>query len=196
MEQYGYRGTCFVNTARLGSPTLLTQEELLALHHQYHWEIGGHTLKHEDLTNLSYTEARNTISADFQNLQTWNLEPRSFALPCGDCPLEYYSILTSLYRNIRGSNDLAMHVPLNRLGLGYLAYQSSWNASVIKERIQRGIADNEDLIIIGFHQIDMPADPWGCNCETETFRAIVEYVQQLGLEVLPLDEAVEKLDRL
>lgn len=193
MEQYGFRGTCFVNSGRLARPNYMLKNELLSLHDEYGWEIGGHTLQHNNLVDMNYAEARHAILADYDSLFAWNLQPRSFALPFGDCPWEYYGIITGRYRNIRGSNDTGMHVPLNRLGLGYLAYQTGWSSSVIKDRIMRGIADHEELIIIGFHELDGAANPYGTNCSTEVFTQIMDDVHELGLQVLPLDEAVEAL---
>ncbi len=173
----------------------MIKDELISLHNDYGWEIGGHTLLHEELVELNYQEAMHVIVTDYDSLNSWGLHPRSFAHPGGDCPQEYFPLITDHYRNIRGSNDMAMHIPLNRLGLGYLPYQSGWSPRVIKDRIQRGIADHEDLIIIGFHQIDMATDPYGSNCHTPVFTEIMEYVHELGVRVLPLDEAVEELSK-
>jgi len=193
MNQYLFRGTCFVNSGCLGWPECLTLEQVISLHHDYHWEIGGHTLLHKDLTTLSYEEAIYAISQDYQNLASWGLHPHSFALPSGDCPMEYYPLLMSMYDNVRNSNDEPMYIPLNRYGLGYLPFQTGWNAQVIKDRIQRGIANRENLIIIGFHRIGGTPSNYPSDCTLEAFTEIVEYVSELGLPVLPLDEAVELL---
>ncbi len=194
MQQYGFRGTCFVNSGKLHRPNYMLKNELQSLYADYAWEIGGHTINHENLVNLTYPEARQAIITDYDSLYAWDLYPRSFALPFGECPLEYFPIIAEYYRNIRGSMDTPMHVPLDRLGLGYLPYQSGWNSSVIKARIQRGIAAHEELIIIGFHEIEGATNPYGSNCDSDTFGEIMDYVHNLGLRVLPVDEAVEALE--
>jgi len=79
--------------------------------------------------------------------------------------------------------------------LGYLAFQSSWTADIYKERIRRGIANGEDLIILGFHAIEEPDNIYGTNCPVSEFEEILNFINHLGLEVLPLSEAVDKLNK-
>lgn len=195
MNLYHFRATCFVNSGKLGWPECMTRDELTSLHNTYQWEIGGHSLLHKELTELSYEDATTAIEQDYQNLVAWGFAPHSFALPSGDCPMEYYPLLMNLYDNVRGSNDVAMSIPINRYSLGYFPYQTGWSAQVVKDRIQRGIADRENLIIIGFHRLDGPPSSYPTDCSLATFTEIVRYVNELGLTVLPLDEAVELLAR-
>lgn len=194
MRQYGYRGTCFVNSGLLGADGLLSRNQLDELHHTWHWEVGGHSLQHENLDELNYAQAETAIVQDWQNLVAWGYAPRAFALPRGICPVEYHQLITSCYQYIRGSQDLAMHVPLNTQELGYFAFQSGWTAETVKNRIRRGIADHESLILIGFHRIEDPSSNYNANCPLEVFTQITEYVYSLGLEVLPFSEAIDKLN--
>lgn len=190
MQEFGYRGTHFVNTAALGQPRLFSAENLQEMCLEHGWEAGGHTLNHEDLNQLSHSEAIRVISEDHQNLVDMGLNPRSFALPKGQCPKNLYPFLCNLYDNIRGSSDFAMHAPLNRKALGYLPFQTGWSAQQIKQRILRGIAARERLIIIGFHRFDATDEGYTDSCEGEVFRAILSFVSEMELKVLPLCEAV------
>ncbi|HOG27069.1 MAG TPA: polysaccharide deacetylase family protein [Candidatus Cloacimonas sp.] len=194
MNIYGYRGTCYVNSFYMSTRYSMNLAQVQSLHNDYNWEIGGHSLKHEDLAELTYDEVEYSINQDYWNLYYWGLNPRTFAMPTGKCPLEYYPILTTHYKYLRGCNDYAMHIPLNIQGLGYLAFQSSWTADIYKERIRRGIANGEDLIILGFHAIEEPDNIYGTNCPLREFKEILRYINHLGLEVLPLYEAVEELN--
>lgn len=193
MNQYGYRATCFVNSNTLGLNGKLSTANVIEMHNNWAWEIGGHTLNHEDLPDLSFQAAEVAIGEDYHNLANLGLHPNSFALPRGACPAEFYPIITSYYQNIRGSSDFSMFTPLNRLGLGYLPYQGAWSAAVVQARINRGIAAGECLIVIGFHRLGHTDELDNSYCSADTFRAILGYVQQLGLQVLPLAEAVELL---
>ncbi|MCB5287453.1 MAG: polysaccharide deacetylase family protein [Candidatus Cloacimonetes bacterium] len=192
MREFGYRGTNFVNTNAMGLPGLMNWAQITELELDYGWETGGHTLNHEALNQLDYDVAIANIIQDRQNLSDHGLNPRSFALPRGQCPSQLYPLLTQLYQNIRGSSDFAMHHPLNRKALGYLAYQSGWPSDIVKRRIQRGIANQEALIIIGFHHFDTAGDDYADSCPSPTFREILQYTQDLGLTVLPLAEAVSQ----
>jgi len=183
-----------VNSSRLGQEGLLSRDEVISLNKQYNWEIGGHSLDHEHLPQLSYREAELAIGDDFRNLQTMGVNPISFAIPYGNCPAEYYPILLQYYQNIRGSSDFAMFQPIDRHSLGYFPYQNSWTASIMKERIRRGIVNHESLVVLGFHRIGDETDSYTDNCPATVFAEIINYIHHLGLEVLPLSAAVDKLN--
>lgn len=190
MQEYGFRGTNFVNSNALGLSNLFGWEELEEMELSYGWETGGHTLNHEALNQLDYEDAVYAIKQDYLNLKAHGLNPRSFALPKGQCPTQLYPFLRGLYHNIRGSSDFAMHAPLNRHALGYLAFQTGWNAEPVKLRILRGLANNERIIIIGFHRFNAASDGYMDSCTDEVFRDILSFVGQHKLRVLPLAEAV------
>lgn len=194
MCEFGWRGTNFVNTnaLTLEYPHLMNWTQITELELEYGWETGGHTLNHEALIDLDLDVAIANIRQDKQNLADHGLNPRSFALPRGQCPIQLYAMLTELYQNIRGSSDFAMHHPLNRKALGYLAYQGGWSSEIIKRRIQRGIANQEALIVIGFHRFDSESEGYADSCPSPIFREILQYTQGLGLQVLPLAEAVNQ----
>jgi peptidoglycan/xylan/chitin deacetylase (PgdA/CDA1 family) len=195
MTQYNYRGSCFVNSGYIGLSGLMSAVQIVDLYKNHQWEIGGHSLKHEQLTELSFLEAESAIEEDYLNLMALGLAPRSFAIPRGKIPDVYLQYVYDRYRNVRGSSDFAMYQPIDRYNLGYLPFQSGWTADVIKDRVVRGIANHESLIIIGFHRIGYPTDEYGANCPENVFSEIMSYVYEKGLEVLPLDEAVEKLTK-
>ncbi|HQP33188.1 MAG TPA: polysaccharide deacetylase family protein, partial [Candidatus Cloacimonas sp.] len=67
MQEYGYRGTCYVNSRYLYGPKIMSLAQIRELHNDYNWEIGGHSLRHEDLAELTYEEAEYTISQDYWN---------------------------------------------------------------------------------------------------------------------------------
>jgi peptidoglycan/xylan/chitin deacetylase (PgdA/CDA1 family) len=191
MKQHGFRGTNFVNSGRIGHPNLMDWQKLETLGKDEGWETGGHTLYHQDLPELSFGDAELAILADYDSLKAHGLNPRSFALPGGDCPLEYYPILQRRYKNIRGSSDFAMFEPINRFSLGYLPFQSGWTADNIIHRLQAGIANGEAIIIIGFHRIETPTGGYNDNCPLAEFIRILDWVHSKGLEVLTVSEAVD-----
>lgn len=193
MNQYGFRATCFVNSGYIGNTYMLSLAQLQNLYEQWNWEIGGHTFGHESLPNISYPEAETAIGADYLRLKQWGLNPKSFALPRGACPLDYYPIISTYYDIIRGSHDFAMCSPLDSHSLGYLPFQGDWDTSVIKTRISRGIANGESLIIIGFHSVGNAGNSYNATCSAAQFAQIMADIHQFGLEVMPLSEAIDKL---
>lgn len=192
MRQYGFRGTLYVNSGRVGNLDRMTWEQIETLTLAEGWETGGHTLNHENLPTLSYAEAQDAIDSDWDLLVQHGLNPRSFSLPGGSCPTEYFPIITNRYRFIRGSNDYAMYKPYNKLGLGYLPYQNTWTANQIKDRIVRGIAAKENLIVIGFHRFETDPQVFPDTITASVFEEILQWISAKGIRVLTLSEAMEE----
>jgi peptidoglycan/xylan/chitin deacetylase (PgdA/CDA1 family) len=191
MQEFGFQGTNFVNSEAMGQTALMDWVHLREMELLYGWETGGHTLYHEQLNQLSLEEAKANILQDYQNLRAQGLSPKSFALPRGQCPSQVYPFILDLYQNIRGSSDFAMYAPIDRKALGYLAFQTGWSAEPVKNRILRGIAMNEAIIIIGFHRFDAEAEGYQDSCSSDVFRQILAFLQKQELRVMTLHDAVE-----
>lgn len=67
LQEYGYVGTCFPPIQRVTSdstPSIAEYQEM----RERGWDIGGHTLDHEDLTNHSRTEQQAIIEENYRQL--------------------------------------------------------------------------------------------------------------------------------
>ncbi|MCP3144339.1 polysaccharide deacetylase family protein [Pyxidicoccus xibeiensis] len=83
LEARGMRGTFFINSGKLGQSGRLTLEQVRALQDAGH-EIGGHTLSHPRLTELSPDDQRREICNDRVALLNAGFRVTSFAYPFGD----------------------------------------------------------------------------------------------------------------
>ncbi|NTX65922.1 polysaccharide deacetylase family protein [Myxococcus sp. CA051A] len=83
MEARGMRGTFYVHSTRMGLSGRLTLAQVQALRDAGH-EIGGHTLTHPHLTELSADEQRREICNDRVALLNAGFRVTSFAYPFGD----------------------------------------------------------------------------------------------------------------
>lgn len=83
LEARGMRGTFFINSAKLGLSGRLTVDQVRALQNAGH-EIGGHTLTHPHLTELSADDQRREICNDRVALLNQGFRVTSFAYPFGD----------------------------------------------------------------------------------------------------------------
>ncbi|MBP7194388.1 MAG: polysaccharide deacetylase family protein [Candidatus Cloacimonetes bacterium] len=193
LERYGLRASNFVNSALLDGSETMTWDQVVSLSKDYGWETGAHGLSHVNLAELSYPEARQQILSDRQLLVDHGLNPRSFALPYGVCPIDYYDLILPYFDNLRGSNDIPMHSPVDRLNLGYLPFQSGWDAQRVKARISRGVANREALVIIGFHRIATPGEGYADNCPAAGLEEICRWLRDSGLEVMTISEAMAAL---
>jgi peptidoglycan/xylan/chitin deacetylase (PgdA/CDA1 family) len=190
LNEFGYAATNFVPSSWLGQVNKLSWEQVEEMEFEYGWETGGHTLNHEDLGLLSYEQADATIRLDQMNLLNHGLAAESFALPGGHCPDVYFPIIQNYYQNIRISQDLPLYQPIDRFALGYCPFESSFNGQDIIDRIVRGIANHEALIIIGFHSIGTVSDGFPTNCTPNEFRSILTWIHEHNMPVKTLDKAV------
>jgi peptidoglycan/xylan/chitin deacetylase (PgdA/CDA1 family) len=82
LHSHGLRGTFYIITGAVGTPGYLTLADLhkLAAAGQ---EIGGHTVSHLDLNQVSQAEARRQVCAGRDILAGWGFRAVSFAYPGG-----------------------------------------------------------------------------------------------------------------
>lgn len=192
--EYGYPATSFINSGWIGRPTAVSWENINELC-ENNWEIGGHTVDHAELMELSYDEAYYQIIQDYNNFQEKGIKLTSFALPAGHAHERDYTIIKSIYKNIRTSIAKEIYTPLNRYDLGYFAYQTGYTAETVKQRIRRGEIKGEVLIIIGFHRIGTDEENPVTNCTPQDLREILAWIAEHDFEVMRLNDAVDKILR-
>jgi hypothetical protein len=114
-------------------------------------------------------------------------------VPIGISPAAYYGIMQRFYRNIRRSLDIPLHSPLDRSYLGYYLFTMDYSANDVINRIQTGVYNREDLIILGFHEL-LPNGGYDANnCPPEVFAEIVHYLSERGYRVMTLKDAMDYL---
>ncbi|WP_329090932.1 MULTISPECIES: polysaccharide deacetylase family protein [unclassified Streptosporangium] len=82
LEKRGMRGTFYVNTDTVGGEEKLTRRGLAEIARKGH-EIGGHTLTHVRLTELTQSEQEGQICDDRRALVAWGYRPTTLAYPFG-----------------------------------------------------------------------------------------------------------------
>ncbi|MCB5229145.1 MAG: polysaccharide deacetylase family protein [Candidatus Cloacimonetes bacterium] len=192
LQRYGIRATSFVNSGLVGTGYAMDWNQIVSLEKDYYWETGAHGLSHANLAELDMEEARHQIVEDKRQLEARGLTPRCFALPYGVCPSEYYPIIAQHYRYIRGSHDITMQAPVDGKHLGYFSFQDGWTAQEVKARILRGLANQEALIIIGFHSVGDDISYYG-NCPPSELEALCGWLQSANLPTMTLSEAMSAL---
>jgi hypothetical protein len=82
LAQHRLPGTFYIITGAVGSPGYLTLADVRRLAAQGN-EIGGHTVSHLDLTQVSLPEARRQVCESRAILSGWGFRVTSFAYPDG-----------------------------------------------------------------------------------------------------------------
>jgi len=193
MQQYGFRGSVFVNSGRVGNPRKMSWEQLDSLKHTYNWEVGGHTTNHEALSLLTIEQAEQAITTDFQNLQAHGLDPVSFATTFGYCPVEYYDMIKHYYRNIRTCFNTSMRCPIERTSVGSFGVTNYMQPQIVMGRITQGRIEQENLVVLLFHEIGYQNTDYLNNYTPADFSELLLKLHQKNIRVLPLNEALDCL---
>lgn len=80
LKANGMKATFYVPSGFIGAANYMTRTDLTNLKNAGH-EIGGHTVNHPDLAQVSVDEAKRQICTDRANLTSWGFTVRSFAYP-------------------------------------------------------------------------------------------------------------------
>jgi peptidoglycan/xylan/chitin deacetylase (PgdA/CDA1 family) len=193
MQQYGYRGTMFINSGNVGNPIYMSWAQLSELKNQHGWEIGGHALHHDNLAFLDYEQAEQVIKSDYDSLLAHGFNPISFATPFGICPDEYYPIVMKYYRNLRTCIDVQMYSPVNRTYIGCFGVSRDMSPQVVESRIRQAVLEKENLVVLLFHRI-APGLPNISNYEPAKFAEVMRRLNNMDITVLPMDEALNYLE--
>ncbi len=195
MQEYGFTGTMVVNSGWLGNTGRMTWNQLDEMVLENGWELAGHTRHHVNLATCSYEEAWDEVVGEFELYTDMGYEVTMFALPAGEASTRDFEIISECYETIRTSRDITMKAPVNPHYLGYFSYWTEYEPEQVYQRIQMGMKDQEDLIILGFHSLKDPDEGALTNCSPDDFRAIVEYISKLDVEVMTIREAVRLLKK-
>jgi hypothetical protein len=103
---HGMKVTLFAPSGLLGTPGFMNAEDLRQLQAQGN-EIGGHTVDHKDLSQLSPADQRHQICDDRATLQAAGLTVTDFAYPFGNWTAETRGILRGCgYESARDDGGL------------------------------------------------------------------------------------------
>lgn len=80
LKANGMKATFYVPSGYIGASGHMTRADLTNLKNAGH-EIGGHTVNHPDLAQVSVDEATRQICQDRKNLTSWGFTVKSFAYP-------------------------------------------------------------------------------------------------------------------
>lgn len=195
MNEFGFSATNFINTGLLGNDGKYDWNEVEEMEFVYGWETGGHTVHHITMPNYSLELVENEIRQDWQNLKNHNVSHESFALPSGAIAEEHIPLILKYFKNIRSSRDLKLSRPIDRTYLGYYSFDSSFSPEDMIARIIRGVENDEDLIILGFHKVAEDDGGFSANCPPNEFETIMRWICENNFKVFTLREALRKLCR-
>jgi peptidoglycan/xylan/chitin deacetylase (PgdA/CDA1 family) len=193
LAQYGMPGVFFPITGRLGQPGYMTAEQVQQLHTEGH-EIGGHTVHHLHLRDLSMAEAVEEIGQDRDALQALGVEPTSFAYPFGEWDDETAGLVEGAgYRSARivggiSSSGLASPLPVavalpipdsQRFALPTPGSVRRHHTAADLQRLVEAAEDVCGHLQLVFHHIDLETPVYGFA--PEEFEAFLRWLAPRAL---------------
>jgi peptidoglycan/xylan/chitin deacetylase (PgdA/CDA1 family) len=128
----GLHGTFYVNSARLGQPSYLTLDQVIALQAAGN-EIGGHTVDHLSLGIVPAEEEQRQICDDRAAMLGMGLQITSLAYPHGSAPTSTQSIASTCgYNSARDSSGLRSHDPEGCINCAFAETMPPLNAFAVR----------------------------------------------------------------
>ncbi len=189
MQQYGIKGTCYINPAYIGQTWYMTLAELQELHNAG-WTIASHAYEHVDLTTLSseqkLTEIQTAIT--WLNNNGFGDGAYYFASPYGKYDDEVLAILRQLgvktHRTITEGTitnpaDDLLQLPDKIIGGNFTLAQAK---AIVDEAIE-----TKTTIFILLHEIT-PTNSSDTQWTITNFSDLMAYINQTGVITLTNDQ--------
>ena len=206
MRARGVKGTLYVNSQRVGfSNKYLTRNQLRDYSAQG-FEVGGHSLNHEDLTTLTPDEARANICADRSNLIDLGYRVTSFAYPFGANDADTQQAVKDCgYNSARITSDLkaptsclkcevAEHVPpVNPYEIRTPStIRSTYSLADAQGMVTQAEDGGGGWVPLVFHHICDASDGCGNSMSLADFTALLDWLQArpASTTVKTVDEVV------
>ncbi|RKQ71905.1 peptidoglycan/xylan/chitin deacetylase (PgdA/CDA1 family) [Litorimonas taeanensis] len=195
MEERNWRGTIYAamglceTTNHLGRH--MSRTEMQHAHQAGH-EIADHTYSHLDANQVSLDEFQRDIDKNKAAFQALGLPPaRSFAYPYGEVNFAAKSVLSERFDLLRG-----IHSPkqTHALDLNQAASQRLYSGAdfVACRQAIRALKSKPSWLILFTHDVRKSPSEFGCT--PKDFQAILDDVEAIGAEVLPVSEALDAVE--
>lgn len=193
LEDKGWASTLYIATGLLGADThmgrMMARDEVHSAHGAGH-EIAAHSHLHRDYAQMETA----ALIADNRRSRSVFAEmdlpaPTAFAWPYGEATRAGKDVLSEQYTSLRGIRGQAHR---KRVDLNQLGSQALFGDTLIEVgRKLDQLARKPGWLTLFTHDVREEPSPWGCT--PAQFSAIVERVEAIGAEVLPVSTVVERI---
>ena len=201
LAAYGYTGTNYiigncVETVGIcpadEAASYMTWAQIHQLETTYGWEIGGHSLTHPLMTEITPTQLENEASQSKAILESHSFAPTAFATPYGDYSDKVIASIAKYYTSHRGFADTGFNVwPNDNYVLRVQQVQAGVSVATVKSYIDQAKANNTWLILV-FHGIEVSPSslPDDYQYSTADLNSIASYVYAQGIPVTNISKGL------
>jgi len=195
MKEQGYVGTIYLvakGNNSLDGQVLMTFAQAREMQ-DAGWEIGSHTLNHDDLKSMSIKELKANLKLSKELLNKEGFEVSSLSYPHGRYNLWRIQYVKKFYSSAR-----TMREGFNNFNGSYYSLRSNFvknNTSPEKVCDLIKKAENKDKwLILGFHYIGKePKTSW--DYSEENFNKILDCINKTDIEVKTISEVINNEKR-
>jgi peptidoglycan/xylan/chitin deacetylase (PgdA/CDA1 family) len=195
LDQHGLKATFYVNPGKLSyfatkpNNPFMTITKIQELQNQGH-EIGSHGNWHPDFTTLNDAQLLDEFRTSKNTLQSWGLTRNNFAYPHGKNNPHTDSVGRQFYQTVRTFPVPALiQLPNTLFSLpcwGDIT-DGSETLQPLKNLVDT-VSAYGGWMIFCFHKFDSSSDT---NTPPEIFHDFLDYIQQKGITVLKIQEALQ-----
>jgi peptidoglycan/xylan/chitin deacetylase (PgdA/CDA1 family) len=194
LESNGIKGTFYITTEPVISywSDFMTPANVKDLSDKGH-EVGGHTVTHAHLTNISSTNLLNELTQSKSYLETLTGKTvYSFAYPYGEWNNTVKNqVVNSGYRTARGTEeDFLNSSTTDRFALKSSCILKNTSISSIVSEIYKA-KNNKQLYIICIHEVKEGGDEY--TITPFQFAEIINQIKISGIKTMTVKEATDKL---
>lgn len=186
LDKAGMKGTFYIVTRYLGTPTYMTADNVKALSADGQ-EIGSHTENHKHLPTLTLAEQEEQIGGSLTDFAALGLHPVSFAYPFGERNDESYTALRAAGFQSARTVDYTLS-GIDPLQLQGYPLSNRTTFGAVKVAIDKARRDGTWLILV-FHRIDEKSDN-EININHELLQEIVDYLNQTKTPVVTVQQGM------
>lgn len=181
MEKYGFKGTAYIITDKVGESSYMDWEDLTFLQ-EHGWEIGSHSVTHPYLSKLPDEKVVYELYHSQHILGLHGFSAQDFAYPYGDYDERTIKFGSMTYESLRtswpnGLNNIPLTNPDDRYILKSVAADEI-TVDEVKQWIVRAETEHKWLILL-FHRIDEGGD---YSYTSQDFEEILKFLVDHGFQ--------------
>lgn len=184
LQQYGMKGVLYANTGYHGKPGYMTWTQVQDIQNSYGWEVGGHSVTHPLMTEISAAQLETEVRQSYQDLVANGINPVSFATPFGDYNNNVVAQIAKYYEAHRPFHDrqYSNDEPWNRYMIYLKSVEKSTTTAQVKTWIQEA-KQNKSWLVLVFHSVVNGAAQDEYDTPVAQLHEIAQYVQSNNMRV-------------
>jgi peptidoglycan/xylan/chitin deacetylase (PgdA/CDA1 family) len=186
----GHNATFYIATGLLGTAEHMTWTQVQSLHAQG-FEIGGHSVTHAELPEISIPSMQQEIKGSYDALIAKGITPKAFATPYGAYNQNVLAEVAKYYESHRGFHDINLNgFPYNKYLLQVRQITSLTTVAQVETWIDEAEAGGHWLILV-FHDILPSGQAVGdYGWTTQNLQALLDSLNARSIKAKTVSEII------